>query len=77
MRRPFQNLGDAEVTRLKHQKVQSLLTSAATFLRRLAERAFRGPPSFAKYRPAPRLGERRIEGRLLQRLDGVIAETPR
>jgi hypothetical protein len=35
------------------------------------------PPRFAKYRPALRIGTRRIESRLLQRLNCASAETAR
>ena len=78
-RRLFQNLVAAEVTRLKHQQVQSLLTSAATAVRRLldwlAETLGPRPPRFAKYRPAVRLGTRRVEDRLLRRFKPAMAET--
>lgn len=33
------------------------------------------PPRFAKYRPAPRVGTRRVERRLLRRLNWNLAET--
>lgn len=33
------------------------------------------PPRFAKYRPAPRAGTRRIERRLLRRLSWNLAES--
>ena len=33
------------------------------------------PPRFAKYRPAARVGTRRVESRLLRRLAWNIAET--
>ena len=33
------------------------------------------PPRFAKYRPAVRLGTRRVEDRLLRRFKPVILET--
>lgn len=33
------------------------------------------PPRFAKYRPAPRVGTRRVERRLLRRLNWNLAES--
>ncbi len=74
--RLFQKLC-TEVTRLKHQKDQSLLTSAATFLRRLGERVISPAPRFAKYQPAPRLGNRPLEDRLLRRLRSTATESMR
>ena len=35
------------------------------------------PPRFAKYRPAARVGTRRVESRLLRRLAWSIADTAR
>ena len=35
------------------------------------------PPRFAKYRPAARLGTRRVEDRLLRRFNPVMVETAR
>lgn len=35
------------------------------------------PPRFARYRPAPRTGTRRVETRLLRRLAWNTAETAR
>jgi hypothetical protein len=78
-RKLFPNPVAAEVTRLKHQEDQSLITSAATLAKRafvwLIEILIPRPPRFAKYRPAPRLGTRRIESRLLRRLAWTTAET--
>jgi hypothetical protein len=36
-----------------------------------------GPPRFARYLPAARQGTRRLERRLLRRLDGLSQETVR
>ena len=35
------------------------------------------PPRFAKYRPAPRIGTRRVERRLLRRLNWNLADSTR
>ena len=35
------------------------------------------PPRFAKYRPAARLGTRRVEDRLLRRFNPAMVETAR
>lgn len=48
-----------------------------TYLRWILDRLVVRGPRFAKYRPAVRLGTRRVEDRLLRRFKPAIVETSR
>ncbi len=52
---------------------ERLLPTRRSLLDRL--RDWLRPPRFAKYQPAPRVGTRRIERRLLRRLNSNLAKT--
>lgn len=54
-----------------------MIMNLRAFFRWLAERLATRPLRFAKYRPAGRLGNRRVEDRLLRRFAWPQTETAR